>query len=438
MIKKIPNMQRLYEFIANEENARVCDDIPDEACRNIPKNFFTIIISNSLTKIGDALSSPKTVLTWLMYAVNAPIYLIGFLVPIRESGSMIPQLFIAGLIRKLPIRKWIWVLGSVLQFISILLIGFSALNFSGATAGYSIILFLILFSLSRGLCSVSSKDIIGKTVPKKRRGILNGSSATISGAVTILTGFFLITPYTDSSKTEYYIWIVFIASSLWLLASLIYSTLKEFPGEVSGGGNAIKEAIISLKLLASDKPFRNFVLSRALFLGSSLASPYYVIQAQSQFGNRSELLGTFILAGGIASSISAFIWGKFADKSSKRVMITGTAISSLLGITMFIIIRYFPEISGIWMLYPIAFFILSAAHSGVRIGRKTYILDLAGGKKRTDYVAVSNTIIGIILLLTGLIGTLASFISIAGVILVFALIGICGIITAKSLPEVEQ
>jgi hypothetical protein len=34
---------------------------------------------------------------------------------------------------------------------------------------------LVLFSLTRGLCSVSAKDVLGKTVSKARRGNLMGS-----------------------------------------------------------------------------------------------------------------------------------------------------------------------------------------------------------------------------------------------------------------------
>ena len=55
--------------------------------------------------------------------------------------------------------------------------------------------------------------------------------------------------------------------------------------------------------------------------------------------------------------------------------------------------RAVPGIAGsIWFL-PLAYFVLSIAHSGVRVGRKTYVVNLATGNKRTDYVAISNTTI---------------------------------------------
>jgi hypothetical protein len=97
-----------------------------------------------------------------------------------------------------------------------------------------------------------------------------------------------------------------------------------------------------------------------------------------------------------------------------------------------------PDLKDASWLYPAAFFVLGIAHNGVRLGRKTYVLDIAGGNKRTDYVSVSNTLIGAILLLTGGISALASTISVTGIILVLSVIGLGGALASFRLPNVEQ
>jgi hypothetical protein len=127
-----------------------------------------------------------------------------------------------------------------------------------------------------------------------------------------------------------------------------------------------------------------------------------------------------------------------ADSSSKGVMVKGAIITSALGIFVFIAASWIPFLRTSNWFYPVAFFILGIAHSGVRLGRKTYVVDLAGGNKRTDYVAVSNTVIGVILLITGGISALASMISTKGIILVLSLFGIAGAITSSKLPNVEE
>ena len=73
----------------------------------------------------------------------------------------------------------------------------------------------------------------------------------------------------------------------------------------------------------------------------------------------------------------------------------------------------------------------------MRLGRKTYIVDMAEGNRRTDYVAVSNTLIGIILLITGGLSALASLISVEGVIVLLSVLGIIGAFKGSTLPDVE-
>jgi len=105
----------LYDLVTGDEDARVCKDIPEAACNDQPENFFLQLGANVCTKIGDELASAKLVLPWLLSAAGAPAFFIGLLVPIRESLSLLPQLFFAAAIRARAIRKWLWVGGSIVQ-----------------------------------------------------------------------------------------------------------------------------------------------------------------------------------------------------------------------------------------------------------------------------------------------------------------------------------
>jgi len=57
--------------------------------------YLTHVGSLVLTKTADGLIDPKLVLAWLLNAIGAPGYIIGVLVPVREAGSLLPQLFLA-------------------------------------------------------------------------------------------------------------------------------------------------------------------------------------------------------------------------------------------------------------------------------------------------------------------------------------------------------
>lgn len=119
-------------------------------------------------------------------------------------------------------------------------------------------------------------------------------------------------------------------------------------------------------------------------------------------------------------------------------MAVAVLIASVLGIFIFFTISYFDALQSAKWLYPVVLFILGIAHQGVRLGRKTYVIDMATGNERTSYVSVSNTIIGIILLLVGGLSALVSLLSVEGVILLLSVFGLAGAYKSYKLPNVEQ
>lgn len=427
----------IYTKLVNEEDARVCTDIDEQACRDVPGNFLLMIISHFFSKLGDALANPKVVLPWVMETLQAPLYLIGFLVPIRESGSLIPQLFIASYIRAVAVRKWVWIFGSLVQAVAIAAIGLVAWTLDGATAGWSIIGLLVLFSLARGLSSVASKDVLGKTIPKTRRGQVNGWSASSAGLVTVALALLLLFSGTDQLPPQAYGLLLAGAGLLWLIAAAIYARISELPGETEGGGNAVVEAMKRLDILRSDRPFRRFVITRALLLCSALTAPYYVVLAQQKLGSAAATLGLFMLASGAASLVSAPLWGRFADLSSRRVMMAAAIMTASIGLVVYLLDNLQPTWLAIGWMLPALYFCLSIAHQGARIGRKTYLVDLAQGNRRTDYVAVSNSVIGLILLLLGFAGALGAVMTVSQIILSLSLLGAIGAVMAAALPEAE-
>lgn len=429
---------KLYDYLNNESKDRVCKGITDEACDHVAKNFFAILFTHTFTKLGDTLSNPKTVLTWLMNYVNAPVFLISLIVPIRESGALIPQVAISNYVKTKPIRKYIWIAGSIIQGLAIAGIGLVALHFDKQVAGYLIILCLVIFSLARSLASVSSKDIKGKAIPKTRRGKLGGYTSSFSGILVLIAGLYITYTSKTTENIQFYTNLIFFAASMWIIASFIYASIKEFPSSINKDDNERKGIIDNFKLLKEDTHLRDFVIARSLLLCSALSAPFYVTAAQTNVKDTSYLLGLLIISNGLASIVSSPYWGKMADKSSKNTMAYAVTIASICGLMLFFIISFGNDLKTQLWLYPIAFFILGIAHSGVRQGRKTYVIDMSTGDDRTNYVSVSNTIIGLILLVTGGISALLSLISVESVILALSIIGLLGAVKSYKLRNVEK
>lgn len=71
------------------------DDLSQGAQKAEAPNALRHVASLSMTKIADGLIDPKLMLSWLLTSLGAPAVFAGVLVPIRESGALLPQMFMA-------------------------------------------------------------------------------------------------------------------------------------------------------------------------------------------------------------------------------------------------------------------------------------------------------------------------------------------------------
>ncbi len=432
------NAEDLYNRISGDEDARVCKDIPDAACNDQPRNFFAYLWANLLGKVADEIASAKLIIPWLFGMLGVPATFTGFLVPIREAGVLLPQLAVAAMVRHLAIRKGVWVVGALLSSVSLFAMAWVVVSLEGSEAGFAILAMLILFSLSRGICSVSAKDVLGKTVSKSRRGALMGWSAAVSGVVVLAIGLWLSRMPLETSGLHIFTGLLMAGGVIWIIAALIFSSIREQPGATEGGANALTVALQQLQLLVHDIPFRRFVMARSFLLAVALAPPFYVLLAQQQSDTGLLGLGALIIANGLASSLSSPFWGYMGDRSCRSVMVTGALGAGLLGIFTYAAV----EMKWHWVTSEMGlafiFLLFNVMHAGVRLGRKVYLVDMATAETRAAYVAVSNTVVGVMMLFGGLIGLLGDWIGAAATILVLAILSLMAAFYISKLPQVSD
>ncbi len=432
--KEIP--RNLYEFIT-EDDDNACLDIPESACKEAPGNFFLNVFNGSCTKLAEQIASPGLVLPWLLSAMGAPASLSGFLVPLNRGGSLLPQLAISGRIRKFEIRKSFWVGAGIVQGLALLLMALVAVLFSGVIGGITILLLLTLFSMASGVGSVSFKDVLAKTIPKGKRGTLLSLRATIGGILSLGAGYLIYQYVGDDEGTGVYAVLLISAAILWFLASLLFFIIKEEPGATAGSRTAINEAREGWGLLRSQPRFLRFVIARSLLLSVMLVIPFYSIFARDITGTEVSGLGLFVITSSLAMVLSSYFWGRFADRSSKLVMAAGGFIG-VIGALIALSFLILPDHMQTPAIFSSVFFIGGFAHAGIRMGRKTYLVDGAPEKDRPLYVAVSNTFVGIITVLSAGLGFIADILGVEWLIGLFAFLMAAGIVTALTLPKAEE
>lgn len=108
--------ENIYTLVTDDSGEeRSCANIPDEACEDVPTGFVRNALSGVCSKLAEQLASPGLILPWLLSAAGASSFFAGALVPIKDAGSLLPQLAVSGRIRKIKKRKKPWTYAAIIR-----------------------------------------------------------------------------------------------------------------------------------------------------------------------------------------------------------------------------------------------------------------------------------------------------------------------------------
>lgn len=416
--------ERAFEAVTGADGTR------GDAPAGEAGNFFRHALSLALTKTGDGLIDPKLVLSWLLSHSGVPPVLIGLLVPVREAGALLPQIVISGRIMAWPQRKWAWAGGSAVQGLAVAAILGAALLLEGRALGLAVCAALAVFAVARSFCSVSYKDVLGRTVARSRRGTAAGLGASVASAGVILFGAVLLSDVAD--RRAVVLGALALAALSWLAAAAVFAGMNEPLAEPEAPR---ENPLGQFTLLREDRQLLRFVLARGCLVATALAPPYLILMASEGGQSGFRHLGLLLFSSAGASLVSSYVWGRFADVSSRRVLIAAGAIAgAVLGVAA---LAGGAGMAGTLWVLPALMFALMVAYHGVRNARSTYLVDMAPEDRRAAYTAVANTVIGVLLLGGGVFGLVASTFGAGVAVAGFAALSLAGAALAWGLDEVE-
>ncbi|OFL14222.1 MFS transporter [Corynebacterium sp. HMSC067D03] len=400
--------------------------------RNEEANARRFIWSNGLQNIGDQVVAPKTVLPWLFNAAGVPAAFTSFLVPIRESGSMLPQAFLSPWVTSQSSRKRVWLIGSWGQALASAGIALSALLLEGSALGIAVIVLLAVHAVFRSICSIAGKDVQGRTISKGHRGDITGRATALAGGFTLAIGLAL--SFIPNELPQWSLAALLAGgASMWALASLVFMRIDEpTPDTDTSNGQGFHDM---WKLVTSDRDLQRFLIVRSLMLVTALSTPFIVVLG-SREGADLTGLGAFIVASGGASLLGGQVSGRLSDRSSKRMMAWAAGFASTVLILLVASAQLVDDTINAWVM-PLGFFLVNLAHTAVRVSRKTYLVDMADGDRRTMITGAANTVMGIVLLVVGAISSAVVLLGPQAALIFLAVVGYAGVFGAANLKEVS-
>ena len=222
-----------------------------------------------------------------------------------------------------------------------------------------------------------------------------------------------------------------LAAGLWLAAATLFSTLEETASKDVEDAEGV-----SFDILRDNPDLWRFIIVRGLLVSTALAPPYLVVLANSAGLTALGQLGVLVLASAIASFLSSYVWGRMADRSSRKVLMR-TGVLGALAMLGAVVLAVTGLAAEVWAM-PAVLFLLMIAYHGVRQGRSTYLVDFSPADQRSAYAAVSNTVIGVLLLVAGALGGGASFLGPEWTLAGFAVMALAASVVAIKLPEAQE
>jgi hypothetical protein len=98
----------------------------------------------------------------------------------------------------------------------------------------------------------------------------------------------------------------------------------------------------------------------------------------------------------------------------------------------------FLGLTGGFIAIPALIFAAQIAYQGARAGRKTHLTDMESDGRTAVYTALSNTLIGVMLLAGGALGLIADMFGPSVVLFLLSLMSGLAVLTAWRLSEVQS
>jgi MFS family permease len=402
------------------------------AQRHLRRNFTLGVLNGVFFNFFSALLDPSLVLSWFVSQLTTSNFLIGLITPIQHGGWFLPQLVVSNYIqrrqRKLPfyarmagVRVVLWGLITLAIFLikdaAVLLTVFFSL--------------LMVYSLAAGLSGICFVDVVAKAIPSTRRGAFFGLRLFLGGLVA-LGGSLLVKYILDEQRglafpNNYAILFLlsFFAASAGLASfSLVVEPVEPVNEERVPLTRQLRRA---LDLPRRDSNYRRFLIMRLLLMAAEIATPFYIVYAKRALSVPASMVGVYLTGTTLASFASNLLWGRISDhQGNKLLLILTNSVALFIPLIALSVVPLIDLSPGLKEFAPGLFglvFVLSGgSKAGAMIGNLNFLLEIAPADDRPIYIGLTNTIMGITLLVSsvgGLIVDLAGFTVLFSLALVF-------------------
>lgn len=415
------------------------------------RNFRLGVVNGALINLAHTFEDPRTILPVFVLRLTSSDAMVGLVAGIFMAGWYLPQFLVSSLVehreRKLPYYiLWgkIRIASRVLMVLSVFLIGVS----HPTLLFWTFLVFWATTSLGAGFAGVPFLDIIAKTVPENRRGSFFGIRRFIGAGLGIGAGFAakeVLAPDFVLGFPANFGLLMTLATVSAGIALLAFCRVEEPVSLFQTERRPFLEHLKSgLALIETDRDYRRFLWTRALWSATAMAFPFYAVYAVRGLGMAESSVGIFVTLWVSGTLLANFVWSQVIDRAGSRAALIGSGVLGVASPLAACVVIFIPEgsiplphalsglmgdngIGGKHMLFMSIFVMNAFAFSGRLISNMTYLLEIAHPERRPTYIGLANTLTFPLALSPVLGGVLAGWTSYFWLFAVATGVGIIGL-----------
>lgn len=317
--------------------------------------------------------------------------LVGLLAVIIAACFMMPQqVWAAKLTEGRRLIRRLLVFTALLERMPWLFLGIMSRLVTKNNPELALYLFLALtfsYQFILGIVSPIWQEIVAKTTPVNRRGLLFGIRESIGGVLGFLVLLGANRVVEDLVFPGNYTFLFFAKFVFILLSWIPLFLIKEAEYPVERESRSTREHLRDLwQIVTRDRSFKRYFACRAVFQLSAVASvSFFAVRALDVLGEEGSVsrmvhMGMVIMLS--RSVISLFI-GPMGDLFGYRLIMSLAAVASGSAIITALLA------SSVWGFYA-AYVLNTFSFLAFWLGHSNYILELAPPEKRPSYIGLDN------------------------------------------------
>ena len=372
-----------------------------EVERNYRWNFTFNLLDVASFWIGMSFMSSATIVPLYVSKLTPSALAIGLVAVIANAGWFLPQLFTANSVQGLARKKPVVVnLGFFTERLPLWLLPISAL-LAVQSPTLALILFFIGYAghgIGAGVIATAWQDMIARCFPVDRRGRFFGISSFVGSSVgiaaaTLSAWLLAMLVFPTNFAVSFALAALFVTMS-WAFLSFTREPVQ--PGSQQRQSNRQFWSNLP-QILRNDGNFRNFLAARLLIMAGGIGTGFVTVAAVQKWGIGDGVVGLYTTAMLIGQTIGTLGFGFLADRRGHKIGVELGALASLLAFLI-----AWLAVQPVW--YYVVFLLLGIVTGAMMVSGLMIVFEFSPPKLRPTYTGLTNTSLGVLGIITPLIG----------------------------------